>query len=331
MTTPPFPRLPSVWDGPLGPPKEGPGPEAAQRRGGFPRRPAPAPAAAAVVAPETAAPEPAAAEPSVAERAPVEAAETEQRTTSPAGLADAEAVAALPIEPETGVRAIASDDPVTVPPAAAAATPGPQLDSPSQALLSALEAELLGGVPSGMGDGVPATPDTAASSPPPELPPEPLPAAEPVVPVAASDDRGRASALEAALRELDAEDESSQMLAGLPPQPPLEQESPRRPVGEFQAEPEDDLPDPDLPEPSPEASMLAIAAILEEESNELALLGPSAPKPVLRPSPKPVSIAVAPDIAQWFAARGIDLEGKTDALLRRYVREIDKQRKARRR
>ena len=299
MSSSRFPRLPSVWDGPLGPSKDVLAPKDRPLRAKPPRRTAEAPAKVRLPAalPLAVPQEPSPAilsaleaeliRPSTADAAPDDTALAEETSRTLAALGGAyDAVLRELTVPEVSAEEMVR---VTLPP------PEPERD------------------------------------PAPSPDPAPLPVVPPAAAAVAPAQAHPAEALAAARRELDDEGGMAGMLSGLPPVPPIEQEAPRREVSEFAAEPEEDLPEPNLPEISPEASILAIAAILEEEEHELSLLGPAAPKPVLRPAPKAAMIAVAPEVAAWFASRGIDLDQKADALLRRYMRESDKQRRKARR
>lgn len=329
MSSPRFPRLPSVWDGPLGPSKEVLAPEDRPVRT-LPRRraaetpPSPRlPAATPLAGPQDVPAKvldaleaellggPAPAAPA---GDPALAAETSSTLAALGGAYDA--VLRELAEPEVSAEALVRSWPDQA--------PSPQ-------------------APSGAGDAAPAATNSVDRAP--EAPPDLSPAAAPPAsatapsapaPVASAVNVTAApavspEAVDAALRELDAQDEMAGMLSGLPPVAPIEQEQPRRDVSAFAAEPEEDVAEPDLPEVSPEASMRAIAAILAEEEHELSLLGPAAPQSALRPVQKATGIAVAPEVAAWFAARGIDLDQKADALLRRYMREFDKQRRKGRR
>lgn len=314
MSSPRFPRLPSVWDGPLGPSKEVLAPEDRPLRAKPPRRPAETPPKPRL---PTAVPLSLPPEPSPAILSALEA---ELIPSAPAGQGADETVLAEETSRTLAALGGAYDAvlrELTVPEISAEDMVRVTLAPPEPESKAAPEPE-------------PAPEPETEHKPEPEPEPEPEPASASTA-VVAPPPLAPAEVLAAARRELDDEGEMTGMLSGLPPVPPIEQEAPRREVSEFAAEPEEDLPEPNLPEISPEASILAIAAILEEEEHELSLLGPAAPKPVLRPAPKAATVAVAPEIAAWFASRGIDLDQKADALLRRYMRESDKQRRKGRR
>jgi hypothetical protein len=63
----------------------------------------------------------------------------------------------------------------------------------------------------------------------------------------------------------------------------------------------------------------------EAATQETAAQEAAAP-PEAAPAP---AVAVAPDIAAWFSARGLDLAGMTETLLRSYMREVDEQQRRR--
>ncbi|MGL4443731.1 MAG: hypothetical protein ACRCU1_08900, partial [Alsobacter sp.] len=99
--------------------------------------------------------------------------------------------------------------------------------------------------------------------------------------------------------------------------------------------------EPVLPAPARAALSVAYEAVLRELSEpEARALEPAGPaqEPAATPgeladlpeaAPAPAPVAVAPDIAAWFSARGLDLAGMTETLLRSYMREVDEQQRRR--
>lgn len=99
--------------------------------------------------------------------------------------------------------------------------------------------------------------------------------------------------------------------------------------------------EPVLPAPARAALSVAYEAVLRELSEpEARALEPAGPgqEPAAPPeeladlpetAPAPAPVAVAPDIAAWFSARGLDLAGMTETLLRSYMREVDEQQRRR--
>jgi hypothetical protein len=78
-----------------------------------------------------------------------------------------------------------------------------------------------------------------------------------------------------------------------------------------------------LPAPAREALGVAYEAVLRELSE---------PEPAMdfaAVPPTPVQIDIPPDVSAWFAAKGLDLAGMTETLLRSYMREIDEQQRRR--
>lgn len=78
-----------------------------------------------------------------------------------------------------------------------------------------------------------------------------------------------------------------------------------------------------LPAPAREALGVAYEAVLRELSE------PEPEMDFAALPPSPVQVAIPPDVAAWFAAKGLDVAGMTETLLRSYMREIDEQQRRR--